>query len=138
MKTAQERLLGIRTLLLFAGWVLTSHLSLAAPGSGDANGDGKLDASDAQIILQKAVSAVSLGSGESASADVNGDGQVNALDAILVLQRVGSQVAGGVPGFSASARVIGSSAELQLVFEGAARQTNPVVEVRLLDLAGTT
>ncbi|MBQ7874158.1 MAG: dockerin type I repeat-containing protein [Oscillospiraceae bacterium] len=53
---------------------------------GDVNGDGKINSSDAVLVLQS--TAGTLGEAEfiEGAADVNGDGKVNSSDAVLILQ----------------------------------------------------
>ncbi|MBQ7266400.1 MAG: hypothetical protein IJS61_09915 [Firmicutes bacterium] len=53
---------------------------------GDANSDGTVDAKDASVILQFAVSGNTADASFLAAADVNKDGTVDAKDASLVLQ----------------------------------------------------
>ena len=54
--------------------------------AGDVNGDGRLTAADAAIVLQMAVR------GEcSDTADVSGDGIVTSLDALMILQAAGKK-----------------------------------------------
>lgn len=56
------------------------------PGSGDVNGDGKINAIDARWILQSASGERTLTAEQRARADVNGDGKINAIDARWILQ----------------------------------------------------
>ncbi len=53
---------------------------------GDVNGDGKVDTTDARMILQHAVGKVMLDEAHLLPADVNTDGAVDTTDARLVLQ----------------------------------------------------
>ncbi len=62
---------------------------------GDANGDGRVGATDARLVLQQA--AGRLTAADAASADVDGDRQVTSTDARLILQRY----AGKIPIFPA-------------------------------------
>lgn len=55
-------------------------------GSGDVNGDGKVNAIDARFILQSASGERILTAEQAACADVNGDGKINAIDARWILQ----------------------------------------------------
>lgn len=52
---------------------------------GDANGDGKISASDARLALRAASQLEMLSEVEKYVADVNGDGKVTAADARLIL-----------------------------------------------------
>lgn len=54
--------------------------------SGDVNGDGKVDTTDARLVLQHAVGKSLLKEEEQMIADVNGDGRVDTTDARLILQ----------------------------------------------------
>lgn len=53
---------------------------------GDANGDGKINATDASMILRYAAGLLEDASFDRTAADVNGDGTVNATDASLILR----------------------------------------------------
>lgn len=54
--------------------------------SGDVNGDGKVDATDAQIVLKAAVGKTTLNSIQKQNADVNLDGKIDAADAQEILK----------------------------------------------------
>lgn len=102
--------------------------------AGDANGDGKVNAEDAQVILKKAVSTIVLGNAEAEAADVNNDGSINALDAILALRITEQNEIW--EGLQAKAAVNGLIAELDLAFTGASARISDDIEIRLLDLSG--
>lgn len=53
---------------------------------GDVNGDGKVDTSDARIVLEAAVGKTVLNDAQRMAADVNGDGKADTTDARLILQ----------------------------------------------------
>lgn len=53
---------------------------------GDVNDDGKINSTDALLVLQYAVNTVSLDSAQQMAADVNRDGKINSTDALLILQ----------------------------------------------------
>lgn len=53
---------------------------------GDVNNDGKINSTDALLVLQYAVNTVSLDSAQQMVADVNRDGKINSTDALLILQ----------------------------------------------------
>ena len=53
---------------------------------GDANGDGKVLANDAMLVLQYSVGDITADQLNLAVCDVNGDGKVLANDAMLILQ----------------------------------------------------
>lgn len=53
---------------------------------GDVNNDGKINSTDALLVLQYAVNTVSLDSAQQMAADVNRDGKINSTDALLILQ----------------------------------------------------
>ena len=54
--------------------------------SGDVNGDGKVNSSDARLVLQYTVELIPLTEEQLARANMNGDGLVNSSDARLILQ----------------------------------------------------
>lgn len=56
-----------------------------AASVGDVNGDGKINSTDALLILQSATGVVNLTDNQKKLADVNGDGRVNSSDALQVL-----------------------------------------------------
>ena len=53
---------------------------------GDVNNDGKINSTDALLVLQYAVNTVSLDRAQQMAADVNRDGKINSTDALLILQ----------------------------------------------------
>ena len=53
---------------------------------GDANGDGKIDTTDARLILQHAVGKIQLDTVLLPQADADGNGEVDTTDARMVLQ----------------------------------------------------
>ncbi|MDE7398053.1 MAG: hypothetical protein K2N06_00855 [Oscillospiraceae bacterium] len=53
---------------------------------GDVNGDERVNAADATLILKHAVELITLNDEQLDRADVNGDGRVNAADATLILK----------------------------------------------------
>lgn len=53
---------------------------------GDINADGKIDHSDAMLILKGSVKIIELDEEQRDRADVSGDNIVNSLDAILIMQ----------------------------------------------------
>lgn len=54
-------------------------------GNGDVNGDGKVDSSDAVLILRSLAQGQQL---DTSVADVNGDGKVDSSDAVLILRQL--------------------------------------------------
>ncbi len=56
------------------------------PLTGDVNGDGITNASDALLILQHAAKLAQLTGKQEAAADLNADGVISAADALIVLQ----------------------------------------------------
>lgn len=58
---------------------------LGSVSLGDVNGNGKVDSTDARLVLQYAVKKITTLKVSSA-ADVNGDGKINSTDARLILQ----------------------------------------------------
>ncbi len=65
--------------------LFTSAFTALAATAGDVNADGKINATDALMILKHSVGKTTEGFDKSA-ADVNADGKVNASDALLVLK----------------------------------------------------
>lgn len=55
--------------------------------TGDINGDGKIDTTDARLALQYAVGKITLTEAQQAVGDVNGDSKVDTTDARLILQK---------------------------------------------------
>ena len=53
---------------------------------GDVNGDGKVDTTDAKLVMQYDLDLIDETGLELAAADVNGDGQVDTTDAKLIMQ----------------------------------------------------
>ena len=54
--------------------------------AGDVNSDGKIDSTDARLVLQYAVGKVTAAALNTAAADVNDDGKTDSTDARLILQ----------------------------------------------------
>jgi hypothetical protein len=69
----------------FVGIILLILTLAATPGSGDLNGDNKVDIADLSILLTK------YGTNDPA-ADINGDGTVNITDLSLLLTLFGTNV----------------------------------------------
>lgn len=53
---------------------------------GDVNKDGKINSSDALLVLQHSVGSIRLGNEQKTLADVNKDGKINSTDALKILQ----------------------------------------------------
>lgn len=75
----------IMILSLVCGSVLAFGVSSAAASLGDVNGDGKINSTDALLILQSATGLVKLTENQNKLADVNCDGKINSSDALQVL-----------------------------------------------------
>jgi len=75
-------------LMIAAAVVTVAFQTTAAEGGeiGDVNGDGKINAIDASLILQFDAKLIGETALNTALADVSGDGKVNAIDASLILQ----------------------------------------------------
>lgn len=83
---------------IFVGWegdfsCVTANTAVLAkygpiPNSGDANGDGAVNAVDALVAMRYVlgVSTESLTPEQIAAADFNGDGAVNAVDTLLIMR----------------------------------------------------
>jgi len=72
-----------RRTVAYSNRYIIGYGCLNFPTDYDVNGDGKVNAADAQEILQQSVGLKP----KTAKADVNGDGRVTAADALEVLQR---------------------------------------------------
>ena len=60
----------------------------AAPSpKGDVNSDGKVNSSDALLVLQHAVQSIKLSSAQIKIADMNSDNKINSHDALMILQK---------------------------------------------------
>jgi len=70
------------------GSAATSSSSIAA--TGDVDGNGEVDRTDAQLVLENCVGAVRLSAAQAARGDLSGDGQLDPWDAALI--------SGAVPG----------------------------------------
>ncbi len=55
--------------------------------AGDADGDGKVDSTDARLVLQHAVGKIDKNALDVAAADADGDGKIDSTDARLILQK---------------------------------------------------
>ncbi len=64
----------------------TTHPDELELGMGDADGDGKITAADARLILRRAAKLVVFTPEQEARADVDGDGKITAKDARMVLR----------------------------------------------------
>lgn len=71
--------------LLVLGIILTSSFTAFAATAGDVNSDGKINSSDALLILQHSVGSAPSGFNKNL-ADMNSDGKINVSDALTVLQ----------------------------------------------------
>ena len=58
----------------------------AAGVAGDVNGDGKIDTTDAKLIMQYDLALIDQAGLDTSAADVNGDGQIDTTDAKLIMQ----------------------------------------------------
>ena len=65
---------------------------IAGPGQlGDVNDDGRINSSDARLVLQATVNLITLSETQKAAADCNGDEKINSNDARWILQETVSQ-----------------------------------------------
>jgi len=69
-------------------YVRRTNISVVRKGIcyGDVNGDGKITANDASLVLKHIVGLIELSPDQQGVADVTGDGAFSALDAALILQ----------------------------------------------------
>lgn len=58
----------------------------SSSSTGDVNKDGKINSSDALLVLQSSVGSVTLTSEQKTLADVNRDNKINSSDALKILQ----------------------------------------------------
>ncbi len=65
-----------------------AQLTLEGPLPGDVNGDGRVNARDARLLLQYVAGLVETDALAIDAADLNGDGRINARDARALLQLV--------------------------------------------------
>lgn len=85
-----------------AGWISLEYAKYSDSGSetttkkqsdnssvvsGDADGDGKITASDARLVLRYSASLENLSSDRLSLCDMNSDGKVNSLDARIILRK---------------------------------------------------
>ena len=87
----------IISILLAAIMVISSlcfsTVTSFATNEGDVNGDGKINAIDALMILSYCTDEISFTNKQKKSADINGDGDVNSIDALFILEVcVGSRI----------------------------------------------
>ena len=54
--------------------------------AGDLDGDMRITANDALIVLQNTVGKITLTDAQRKVSDINKDGKVNTIDALLILQ----------------------------------------------------
>lgn len=71
-----------------SAWSEPAYFATDEIPQGDTNGDGKVDAQDASLVLQYVANKIST----ILNADVNGDGKVDAQDASLILQYVANKI----------------------------------------------
>lgn len=70
------------------GYKDVKEMDVLTVSLGDINGDGKITAVDARIILQNVAGLTTLDNKQKEAADVNGDGNISAVDARIILQVV--------------------------------------------------
>lgn len=66
----------------------TEKIDKLTANLGDVNGDGKVTAVDARIVLQNVAGLKTLTEKEKEAADMNADGNITAVDARVILQKV--------------------------------------------------
>ena len=62
--------------------------------AGDVNQDGKVNLTDAKLVMQHYNGAKTLDSRQKENADVNGDGKVNLTDAKLIMKYYNGEITG--------------------------------------------
>ncbi|MBP3301016.1 MAG: dockerin type I repeat-containing protein [Clostridia bacterium] len=66
----------------------SAEISSSQPLAGDTDGNGRLTAYDARLLMQYLTSRVTLTDGQKSRGDINGDGVLNATDVSLILRGV--------------------------------------------------
>ena len=61
-------------------------LNSSTPQKGDINSDGKINSTDALMVLNYAVGKTSFSSSQKNKADVNNDNKINSSDALMILE----------------------------------------------------
>jgi len=74
--------------LIDSGYYLKSDFDSTPYQLGDVNGDGRIDTSDARMVLQFIVGKTTLQNEAVTAADVNRDGKIDTVDARLILQLI--------------------------------------------------
>jgi hypothetical protein len=72
----------------FSTYILADEDSAPTVLLGDVNGDGRVNARDARLLLRYIAGLTEEGEVDKAAADFNGDGRVNARDARAILQYI--------------------------------------------------
>ena len=76
---------------------------LAAPKTGDIDGDGKINSADALLTLQHSVGSIKLDGDKAIRADVNADGKINSADALVILKIAVGSYTGNIGNNNSSA-----------------------------------
>lgn len=88
-ETETEEKVGMMTVVMNSDFVVQSiELTTRKSPLGDVNGDGKISAVDARMILRHVAHVETLTLSQMANADVNGDFKITAVDARRVLRMV--------------------------------------------------
>ncbi|MBQ8575646.1 MAG: dockerin type I repeat-containing protein [Clostridia bacterium] len=66
--------------------VKVAETNISLQKKGDIDSNGKINSTDALVILQSAVGKVTLSKEQKSIADVNKDGKINSTDALMILQ----------------------------------------------------
>ena len=74
------------------GFKATTTITVIDYILGDVDGDGKINARDAKLIMQHFTSKIQLTEEEQKRAEVSGDGKINARDAKLIMQYFTSKI----------------------------------------------
>lgn len=86
-----KKIIIVLCLVLLLAIPVSAEPDVAAPFTGDVNGDGKITATDARLTLRMATKLDKYTEADVLVADANGDGKISATDARLVL-RVGARL----------------------------------------------
>ena len=86
-KLAFKKILTCILAVTLLGTVITGVPAAAAVGTvGDVDGNAKIDAADALLVLKAAVKKITLTEEQTTAGDVDATGNLDASDALMILQ----------------------------------------------------
>jgi sugar lactone lactonase YvrE len=86
--------------LLIGIFLFPKALAVPLPINGDINGDGRVNVTDAVLLLRASVHLTSLSPEQLPQSDLNGDGSLTVLDALVLLKALSNSIP--LPGVAAS------------------------------------